>query len=161
MLLKCLLGFGHDEWCHFSRRCSRHVVNVRPAFQFGREPDPVLPHLFGFSQSFSQSQSKRRLATVIGRLPLGVFTQSVCRTFSFPAHKLAKTIPSTGHHRLAPSSRTITPSRSAIPVPDVTCDEDFCWFSPRNLQGSSFVVDAKLLRPSRSQDLRGVSSQYR
>ena len=52
VLLKCLLECGHDDWCQFSRRCYRDVVNACPVFQFCREPEPLLPHLvFDFRQS--------------------------------------------------------------------------------------------------------------
>ena len=132
---QALLEFGDDEWCQLSHRCYRDVVKVRPVFYLGREPDLLLSHLvFEFRQHHPQPEQKPlapRMSLAENHLsPQLASCLSACSPkllvalFSFPARRLAKILPSTEHHRLAPSTPS-PPSRSAKPVLDVARDEDF------------------------------------
>ena len=116
-LLQRPTEFGHDKRCQLCCRIHRDVVNVCPEFQFGRDLDPLFSH----SPSNSVNTTRRARAkatgashapcrkpslTAIGRLPSSVFAQAVGCTSSFPAHKLAKICPSTGHRHTVSQRQT-------------------------------------------------------
>ena len=102
-----------------SLRC-HDVVNIRPAFQLGRPPTSLPripswpPRASANATGASHAPCRSPSLTVIGLLPLGVFAHAVGCTPCLPAHKLAKTVPRTGHHRLAPSIASL---RLAAPNP--------------------------------------------
>ena len=141
---------GHDKWCKLGCRRYRDVVNIRPVFQLGRPPDPLLSHLFvEFRHGHPQGQRKcRRCLTrtlhesVSDRdwsaAPRSVRTRCWLRPlFACPqvGNDCAKNrAPSLGTVDCVPSSR------SSEPVLSVTSNEHLRRFDSHSLLSSLYSL---------------------
>ena len=151
VLPKRVLELGYDEWRWLSRRCCRAAINVSQVLQFGREPDSFSPHrqnLPHMPEQMPQAPRTALLETDSHRVSPAAPWRG-CE-LAPPANKLAKLVPSVGHHRLAPAPNPVLMSQAMKtfvgqqPSSRVT--------STRPL-GPIFTVITKLVSPSLSRSL--------